>query len=317
MGVVSWKNLTYQIPIPPKKTKGKQMSLPQKIRTIRGGLQRQTETYQARSRELTHVEIPERPPSISILDEENRHALINLVPFEFKEKIKRIPIEYFELSEKDLSKISKPDDTMNRLKLRFWDEWQIAILSGLETDISIQAVYYGVCTEEYFYRNVFDNLKGLAWVITPPADYVVTMRDVLKTGIERLKDIITLPLYEEKYVKEGREYLRDEDGNYLVERKINKGVITEIRQIVSMLSDRVHGAIVQRLDVNQKSMHMELSGETQRLLENPGDPSPTESSDELSSIDDQLKKITAVLDGTVAKNEEEVIDAEPDTDTKD
>ena len=256
---------------------------------------------------LTAVEVP-KGISLSILDEDNPHSLINLVPKDFATRMKGIDKSYFEMSQVDLEKKVRPDDIMNRLKLRFWDEWQVALLSGVETKVEISSVYYGVCTEEYFYAKVLSKPKVLAWVITPPIDYVVTMRDVLRQGIERLSDIIRLPLVQKTPMKERGEYVRDEDGEIMYVEKVDKAVLSEVSKIVKMLSERVHGAIVQRIDVSQKNLSLDLTPATKRLLENPEDKSPELSNDDLQRLDAQLQHITSIIDVSPEEDDEPTTD---------
>jgi len=277
-----------------------------------GGTRKKTYSDPERSR-LTAVNIPS-DTSLSILDVDNPKSLINLVPRDFRVRLESVPRRYFEMTEDDLREVVEPDDILDRLRLRFWDEWQVALLSGFDVNMSIKAVYYGVCTEEFFYAKVLQHAESLAWLVTPPTDYVVTMRDVLKKGIERLSDIISLPLIRRTPMKEkGTGYIRDENGDIMYQESVDVGVAREIRQTVSMLSDRVHGAIVQRLDVNERSLRMELTSDTRQLLDSkngldingePGDRAPELTDDELSDLDSQIAKISVVLDSN------EVIDVE-------
>lgn len=308
-----------------------------KVRTMRGGQSRALPPPQNTQR-LTAVNIPEEAPSISVLDESSPYSLINLVPAAFADRMRHIPKEYFSYSESRLHDEVRPDDTLNKLKLRFWDEWQTSILAGITARVSITAVYYGVCTEEYFYENVLTSPKNMAWVLIPPTDYILTMRDILRQGLSRLSEIIQLPIMLEEPIIVKGVPLRDDDGKLMKKRVVQKGVISEIRQIVQLLSDRVHGAVVQRLDVQQKSLTMEVSPETAHLLAtaqsggssflNPhnasnasnqyltegGQPITIEATDimsgfgngDLAGIEQQLRQLNAVLSSVeVAKDTDE------------
>jgi len=279
-----------------------------KTRSVRGGYNRSNvKPHQG----LTAVDIPEEAPSISILDRNNKFSLINLVPPDFAEYIASVPPKYFTMSERELETELEPDEILNKLKLRFWDEWQVCILSGTTTKLPINAIFYGVCTEEFFYDKVIADPKGLAWVITPPTDYVVTMRDVLRQGLARLKEIVELPIMLEEPIMARGKPVRGDDGKIMFKRTIQKGVITELRQIVTLLTDRVHGAVVQRLDVEQKNISMSLTPETARLLNEPppkDQPMLAVPDDELSGIEGELSKLNRLL-GPMAEEGAEVVDA--------
>lgn len=277
-----------------------------KIRSVRGGDSRGGRP-DLNTQRLTAVPIPEEAPSISVLDEENKFSLINLVPPAFADRMRLIPRDYFSYSESRLHDEVKPDDTLNKLKLRFWDEWQTSILAGVTAKVSITAVYYGVCTEEYFSEQVLSSPKNMAWVLTPPTDYVLTMRDILRQGLGRLREIIQLPIITHELIIGKAGPLKDAKGEYLRKTVIHRGVITEIRQIVQLLSDRVHGAVVQRLDVSQKSLTMEVSSETAQLLAASGGMDGF-SNNELNSIEAQLRQINSVLSNVEAQ----VIEVESD-----
>ena len=97
-------------------------------------------------------------------------------------------------------------------------------------------------------------------------------------------------------------------GNMLVDRRLEPKVLSEIRQIVTLLSDRVHGAIVQRMEVDQRKLSVSVSEQTAALLGMP------EEDDELASIEAQLKKINRVL-GHHDRDAAEVVEAEVDDST--
>lgn len=274
------------------------------MKTVKGGFNYKKNLE---DRKLMAVQVPERPVEISILDETNAFSAINLLPGEIAEKLKKIPEEYFRMSEDSFELNFKPDALVSKLKLRFWDEWQTNILSKMGGGIVLASIYYGVCTREYFYGEVLNNDINLAWMVRPPEDYVVTMREVLRQGIRKLEEIIKLNVVETNPVmvksSKGRgastDVLRDEDGKIVYEKKINPSVIREIRQIVTLLLDRVHGAIIQKIDINQRSLAMNLSAEANNLIESHDiievDNVGIEEMDDLKLLENQILKLDNIL----------------------
>lgn len=183
-------------------------------------------------------------PEIRIYDPQNPHSLINKVEDSLRESILGIPPKLLELTERQLRKLVVPDETLCRLKISFWDEYNRAVASGVRMNVS--RVVRGVCNREYFYTNVVPNPKFLAWVATPPVDHLLAMREILDLGLNRLREIIKTPVYNvvEKY-KDGELVSREKTADAAVMGQINKAV--------SQLMDRVHGSVIQKtaaLNVN-------------------------------------------------------------------
>ena len=190
-----------------------------------------------------------RPRAVSeeslsaLYDESNPNALINMIPDRMvpllnkvKEKLPRMLLR----SERELRAYCDPDERDDRVRLSFWDEYNAATGSGKR--MSIQSVICGSCSWEGWVTIYEPNHKKLLWIFTPPTSYVSAMRQILYRGTERLLEIMNLPM-------------TDKDG------KIDTKVATLVLRAWQLADMRVKGGIVQRMQVEQKNLNLNLNAD--------------------------------------------------------
>jgi hypothetical protein len=146
--------------------------------------------------------------------------------------------ELFQLDERDLYKEMKvkPNPTDNRLRLRFWDEYDRS--QSYQKSMEMHLVYAGVCSKQYFYGRYLTLAEKVAWLLCPPASYMVKMEEALAFGIERLRDILEI-------------------NPMLASGKVDSRLADIQMKIVALLDMRVKGAVVQKIE--QKNMNLNLS----------------------------------------------------------
>jgi hypothetical protein len=149
--------------------------------------------------------------------------------------------ELFNSDERTLWKTLKdegklPNATDNRLRLKFWNEYDRA--QAEQNRMDMIAVYSGVCSREYFSKRYVQSAEKLAWLMCPPASYEVKMEEALAFGIEQLRDILELP-------------------NVGATGKLDVKLMELKAKIVAMMDVRVKGAVVQK--VEQKNMNLNIS----------------------------------------------------------
>lgn len=202
---------------------------------------------------------------VSIFDESQPRTLINIVTPDVQIAIKRLSQRrrhIFFLDEREFKKRVDPDAVTSRLRLSFWDEYTRAQDKG-ET-MKVKNICNGCCSVDYFYKAVLTNSNKLAWIICPPKDYMLAMRELLDVGIDEWRDILTM-----KHVnKKGQ---------------INVALIAQKIKIVQMLDLRVKGAIIQKLQVSQKNLNVNVDGPA--LHEDM-------SMEDLQALESQLNRIT-------------------------
>ena len=130
--------------------------------------------------------------------------------------------------------------TLRQVKIGFWTEYRRTIVEHRNT-ITIAAVIDGVCSYEYFYREIANREEMLAWLFHAPTDFDRAAEEALSFGIERLRDeILTAPLYAVA-----------PDGSRGAFNKDNAAVVLNA---IKFLDARVKGSPLQRIE--QKSLHV-------------------------------------------------------------
>lgn len=206
-----------------------------------------------------------------------------------------IPDNILLMAETDYYKKFKPDEILSRLKYSFWDEYARA-LDG-DRFMSVQNIVRGVCYSDYFTDRICNDLEKLGWIILPPKDYVLGMRSLLELGTSRLRDILDTDfvIKTKKWNKDTKRYDRT--------TTVNAAVMKEIRATVEYIDQRVKGAIVQRLAIEQKSTNLNLNQNV-----TPAETGLPTSMDELLKLEERLKNIEKLA----AKHAPKMIEAEID-----
>jgi hypothetical protein len=127
--------------------------------------------------------------------------------------------------------LSRPTATEARIRLAFWQEYERTQMKHA-FQMQVKNIYAGVCTHQHFYTRVLQRPEILAWMLMPPASYQVAMEEALNFGVERLREILELPIM-------------------LPNGKPDTSTASLILKTVAFLDMRVKGAIVQKnLNVN-------------------------------------------------------------------
>lgn len=212
------------------------------------------------------------PPDPLKYDESDPSSVINKVPRDLAVLIRQLDPKYLEMTESELRDHVRPDACLCRLKISFWDEYGRACAD--DRPMRIESVVKGVCRKEFWYRSVIIFPKKLAWVVTPPLDHLIEMREILDLGMKKMREIVKLDMFETKTLKDGTET-----------RVFNDKIARQILAATALLQERVHGAVIQKLAVKQETKHThELSG--------PIDPSlALMSVEHLQALEAQLSRV--------------------------
>lgn len=179
---------------------------------------------------------PSTPPQtheISTTDESNPRSVVRLVPASLSTNIKDALFEHPEFFDKDERALwtalrlanAQPTPTDNRLRLKFWMEYDRA--QGTSADsMNMTNVYSGICSKEYFYKHYITKPQKLGWLMCPPTGYLIKAEEALEFGIEQLRDILDQP--------------------HVFGQKVDVKLGELKAKIVLMLDTRVKGAPVQR-----------------------------------------------------------------------
>jgi hypothetical protein len=259
---VSTRNFKIATPAPPPKKS--QNKTPQTL----------AKTPQTPQHENQMKEIDFAPPNpeeqapesdIPLFDKSEPRALINIIwvdMVEIMERLEKSHPHLFELSEKKLSNLAKPESSHLMLRLRFWAEYDRAQLSGKK--MQQWAVTSGVCTREMWSRNVCREPERLAFILTPPPRYITKMESLLYMGLDQIEEILALPIKNE------------ETG------KVDSRLIAEKVKIFQLLDLRVKGAVVQKI-----AMHSQID---QRIT-SANDPFANLPLNDLEALDSSIQSV--------------------------
>ncbi len=136
------------------------------------------------------------------------------------------------------------------LKIAFWREYYDAIDNGRL--MSIAGMTKGVCSRDYWSRVVVKHSALLAWILQPDPSYSSTMEEMLSLSVRRLRDIVALRAV--KYDRRGQ-----------VE-KIDHSLMKIQLSAHSLIENRVRGLAPQKLQIEQKSMNVNVNAKAPEKL---------------------------------------------------
>lgn len=212
-------------------------------------------------------------------------SLVTLTDGPLQKAIVALPDELIMLTEKALKKKANPDELTCRLRIAFWDEYQQAVDAG--RIISAARIMRGLTFTEFFYREILSDPLKVAWIVKPPQDFLMTLRDLLYIGLDRLREILEMPIIEKVPLMTKSGPARDAAGEIIYTEKVNMKLAAEIRSITDRLADRVHGAVIQRSQVDMKSASLHMHAKA--------DPFSALPTDQLQALDLQLTAINQKL----------------------
>lgn len=184
----------------------------------------------------------------AILDGQIRYddkfdTIVSMLPEVLKEKVEKVPARFWGLDASHL-KLAIEEDKHHqlttadqRLRLSLWMEFDRAVMENRM--LSIKNIYDGVCSKQYFYAHVIDSAPKLAFLFTPPVEYTKAMEECLMFGVERIREILSLPL-------------RNKKG------QLDIRLMQVIVKSVQMLDLRVKGAVIQKIESRNLTANVNL-----------------------------------------------------------
>lgn len=143
-------------------------------------------------------------------DESNELAIVNIVPDSIKVRLQTREVkEMMYLGEEELTKLLQPNVVLRRIRSSIWIEYNrihdrvtYGYPGGKIVDYALGPMRFchGVCHPEYFFEKVLPNNLCMAYIFTPPPEYDLVLREALQLGVERLREMLEFPIYEEVMV---------------------------------------------------------------------------------------------------------------------
>ena len=180
----------------------------------------------------------------TLYDTDNPDSLINRIPQRLVpifERVKNKLPKTLLSDEKTVRRYIEPDDRDDRVRLAFWDEYNAS--TQINKRMSLQAIISGTCSWESWITAYEPHDKRMCWIFTPPTSYVSQMRHILHRGTERLLEIINLPMMTD-------------------EGKVDIKVANLVLRAWQLADMRVKGGVMQRVQIEQKSMNLNLNADS-------------------------------------------------------
>lgn len=233
-----------------------------------------------------------------MFDETNERSLINLVPDRLKPLLKAVRQRYPRLllqPEKTLRTTIGPDDRDEKLRLSFWNEFNQATAQGRRMVLNniIRNVVYSEVWNNFYEKR----LDKLAWIICPPKNYTLSMQHILNRGVDRLMEIMNLPILKK-------------DGT------ADTKAISQVLKAFQLVDLRVKGAIIQRVQIQQQSLNFNTDITTQEAKDHAAALAAM-SLDQLEALDQKLSKLEKIEEKMVtalpAADQKEIMDIQAGT----
>ncbi len=160
-------------------------------------------------------------------------SFVHRLPPTIKKAVLEIPAYLLLMSEDELERRLDPDELTSQMRIAFWDQYEVMQLTNKKT-IHIEAVHANICSKEFFYRFFLKDHKKMAWMLKPPPNYDIRAKSLLDLGYRQMAKVLRMPLQDAK-------------------GKVDHTIIEKMLKITMMLDQRVKGAVIQKMQVHQKT----------------------------------------------------------------
>jgi len=205
-------------------------------------------------------------------------GIYNIVPQSFRKALYMIDPRWMSHREETVAKNADLTERDENFRLAFWTEYNTS--KDLGKPFSIHRAMAGVCSPYYYHHTILKSPRKMAYIVYPPTDYMNFMKNMLYKGQQRMKEIMSASAVKE---------VKDESGK-VTGTEVDMKLANLQLKTFALIDNRVKGAIVQRVKVEQKNLNVNVT---------PGqviDATPTT----LIDIDKQLNQI----DREISKEEE-------------
>lgn len=218
------------------------------------------------------VVVPPKPETPDI-DRSNPRNLINLLPKYMADLVDRLPEELWSLTDEELEldifNGNSPNQTVNSLKISFWEEYDKCQRENRKK-MDIDAIITRISTITFFRDRFISNPKQLAWLIRPTPLYSMTVKDTLRLAAIRLRELVSAPA------------VSPVTGRYDTK-------LAELQlKIYQTLDMRENGAVIQRIDQRQINMNIDAGKAPDNTAK-----AATKAIEDMDQIQSRLKELEA------------------------
>lgn len=280
---------------------------------------------------------PALEQGITLLDYwgDDPESIYNMLPESMREKIADLDLELLQLTDKAFMRKfvkavgEEPNETDMVLREAFWSQYNANLITIrarkyqqraeniIKIDITQLAQAAGY-SRHFFYESYLLQPMRIAYLLRPPTEYMYRMQSLLDLSLRKLHEILNMPLTRTVMKRAPSEAVAHDElapphtptgagstGDKQIERFIaheeaNTPLIGKIIDIAKFLDLRVKGAIIQKIQIDQKVQQRNLN---LNINKNQNEEQDTGYDIDLDSMspDEQLKviekKIAALKSG--------------------
>ncbi len=135
----------------------------------------------------------ELPPDmeLAIFDLNNPYSVFSLLPPQDREVWNRVDRVLLSMEESELRKRIHPSPTLNKIRIAFWYEYDVALRTGKA--LSLRRVWSGLISKENWGNYL--KAKPLAWILTPTSSIESSLEDIMEHSLSKLRKILDAPIY--------------------------------------------------------------------------------------------------------------------------
>jgi len=127
-----------------------------------------------------------------IYDRKNPNALLNRLDVRSSQMVAKLPRKWTYATESKVTALANPDDTLLRLRIAFWEEFNRACRANKKMDRS--RICYGICAMEFWSKEILNDWRALVFIIRPPRHEMFVHKALMLHGYDRIHEILQMPL---------------------------------------------------------------------------------------------------------------------------
>lgn len=181
---------------------------------------------------------------------ERPDSVMHAIPESFSQLVYNLPEEMLSMTDGELEESYPLTRQDRRLRILFWEAFEEANKKSIKMDLERVAKNAGLPTWESYEQKLYQSPALLAWVMRLPAHYDLQIKEGLELGMNRLMEIMSLPLQEAVFDKYGKPIMSG--GKPVVRTNTSIGLL--VLQAFKLLDQRRHGGYTQKsVNVNMEA----------------------------------------------------------------
>lgn len=138
----------------------------------------------------------------------------------------------------------------NQIRLSFWLEYE-RVQRDMLPKMSLGNILRGIMAQDSFLATYLNQPYRVAYMVHPPKHYTVRLSEMLDTGLDQIRDVLTMP-----------HSTTNAKGQIVINTKL-----LELKfKIMTYVDMRQNGAIAQKLQIEQKNLNVNMKGDAKEII---------------------------------------------------